>query len=1285
MTLQEDKEAIRSALVNLGGGPLRDRSMALLDALGYQSDRQGGSYADPASFHDDFAVPAGYRPDKALEDEWRAIDVLFQLTDDDIRHVDQLRLFDSAGVRIDNAIIMSYVFLAVDLRGEAYSRSQLAEATREINKLFGMPAFILYRHGGTVTPAVINRRLHKRDAARDVLEKVTLIKDIRTADPHRAHIEILHDLSLDSLTAGYRISNFVELHQAWQKTLDSSELNKRFFREIADWYFWAVELVVFPDGAGPEATRNPTAVIRLLTRLIFVWFMKEKGLAPDDLFSREKLEGLLRWDDPQDSAYYKAVLQNLFFATLNQAMGPGRAFRKAGADARGHSPHYGIHNVYRYERYFKDPAAALKLFARIPFLNGGLFECLDRPAEGVRVDGFSDRADNPLRVPDELFFGREQTADLNEFYGTTGKQYKVRGLIDILNHYKFTIDENTPIEEDVALDPELLGKVLENLLAAYNPETNTTARKATGSFYTPREIVNYMVDEALLAYLEPAIAAGEAAATASRRLPGLLAYSNAPHEFSEDETERLIAAIDSIKILDPACGSGAFPMGILHKLVFVLGKLDPGNARWKERQLAKAAALDDPEIRRRAMEDVEATFARNRLDYARKLYLIENCIYGVDIQPIAVQVAKLRFFISLAVDQPIDDAAPNRGILPLPNLETKFVAANTLLGIERPPQMLISELAVGQIELELKNVRHRYFTARSTQTKNKYRAQDEALRGKLVAALASSGWSMETTEKLANWNPYDQNTTADFFDPGWMFGLNEGFDIVIGNPPYGFRNVLSADEKKYFRQKRGIDFPTGDIAELFTLLAINSLTKPRGCCSFIIPKKSLYGERWVNIRRLWQQVNLVFLMDASQAFENVLLEQVAFLVKTSNSAIPNTAIGALNSNLDSVEIFGYYPLSEIFTQDLRNAQIYRGLFPDSLRRKLRNPQLIVTASSLIKARIGLSNVTKFFTEAEKGNYPCVKGIDIAPYGLRNPFRYLEGGIAHQYRSQYRGDKVVAQEIIAHIQNPVPHIQIAMFLDDEERLINDTCVEISIVDSRLDQKFAFVYLQSTFINWFAYNFVYNRAIRTMHFIDYYVGQLPFPRRAINEPALQFPVIKLAEEIIVRKKEDVHSDVSELVKAIDYHIYDLLQLDNEEREIIADGRLPQKADTSQLDTVQREQLYADEESFILPTPLVLTQQPQTDASFTIFAGQAPTGNFSERKEAVERLGRDGSPQAAQDLAAALADDNMTIRFLAAAQLRQIGLPALPAIRAFLRSTTDPVAKKEAEAVVTRIESW
>jgi hypothetical protein len=1089
MTRQASRQAIQDALAALDGGDLRAGASALFDTLGYRSNRQLITNDDPVEFLDFYDRDGRLNRDKALFDDWQSVALLFQLTDDDIRNRGQLALFDSAGVRVDDAIIESYLFVAVDLRGEGYSRTQLARITREFNRLFPMPVMVLYRYRNRVsernpvstalTLAVINRRLHRRDSAKDVLEKVTLIKDIRAARPHRAHIEILDDLSLDRLAADDGVTNFVELHRAWQKALDSSELNKRFFREIADWYFWAVSEVIFPAGAGPDETRNPTGVIRLLTRLIFVWFLKEKGLVPDELFSKRALDGLLTWDDPQGSAFYKAILQNLFFATLNQEMGDGRRFR--GRNPDGRDQHYGVANVYRYERYFTDPGRALELFAGIPFLNGGLFECLDRPAEGLRVDGFSDRADNPLRVPDELFFGDERDIDLNPVYDTTNKRYRVRGLIRILDRYKFTIDENTPIEEEIALDPELLGKVFENLLAAYNPETGTTARKATGSFYTPREIVNYMVDEALLAYLESAVPVRSSDFNRSQdvtevttsnhadRLRRLLAYNDEAHNLNESEVEALIAAIDRANILDPACGSGAFPMGILHKLVFVLGKLDPGNERWKERQLAplrrmlaEAETIDDAGIRRQTIHDlerrieaVEQAFARNELDYGRKLYLIENCIYGVDIQPIAVQIAKLRFFISLVVDQRIGLAA-NRGILPLPNLETKFVAANTLLGVERQKDEhsgVAMGLQSGEIvrkREELKEVRHRYFTARTPATKEKYRQRDAELRRDITAGLQLTGLGDDTVRQLAGWDPYDQNTHAEFFDPEWMFGLREGFDIVIGNPPYGFRNVLSATEKKHFRKKLGYVFPTGDIAELFVLQGIYLLTKANGCCTFIIPKKSLYGERWLNVRRLWQEVELFFLMDASQAFESVLLEQAAFLIQKSEPVKKSVTVGSLDSESSSVKVFGRFQVTDIFTEDLKNAQIYRGLYPISLRNKLRDRELIVPGTNLVKAKIGISNITKYLTNTPNGNYPCIKGIDIAPYVLKNKDRYLLGTVAQRYIKEFQGDKLVAQEIIAHIQNPIPHIQIAIFLDDEQRLIHDTCVEIMVTDPRLSK-------------------------------------------------------------------------------------------------------------------------------------------------------------------------------------------------------------------------------------------
>ncbi|NWJ97022.1 MAG: Eco57I restriction-modification methylase domain-containing protein, partial [Chloroflexi bacterium] len=272
------------------------------------------------------------------------------------------------------------------------------------------------------------------------------------------------------------------------------------------------------------------------------------------------------------------------------------------------------------------------------------------------------------------------------------------------------------------------------------------------------------------------------------RLRHLLAFNDEKHQFTEAEVATLILAIDGLKVLDPAAGSGAFPMGMLYRLVYILSRLDPGNARWKQWQLDKidrdfGGHFSDETLEAMKFE-VEQAFERNELDYARKLFLIQDCIYGIDIQPIAIQIAKLRCFISLIVDQRIDDQRPNKGVRPLPNLETKFVVANSLLGIERPKQLSFRDPEIERKEQKLAEVRQSYFTARTPATKKKYRDQDDTLRAEIGQLLRKEGWAGATAEKLSRWNPYDQNSIAEFFDPEWMFNLTEGFDIVIGNPPY---------------------------------------------------------------------------------------------------------------------------------------------------------------------------------------------------------------------------------------------------------------------------------------------------------------------------------------------------------------------------------------------------------------------------------------------------------------------------------------------------------------------
>lgn len=842
------RRVVTDALAHFTAPSLLGPAVELFGALGYRSNRRFD--VNPAGGHallEALGLVGKLNAERALLAHWHAAELIFQLTAEEILTTGQMALFDTR--QVDQTRIESYLFLAIDLSGASYTRTELATITREINRHLLMPVLVLFRHGATLTFAVIDRRLHKLNEARDVLEKVTLIKDIAFSQPHRAHIEILADLCLPQLAREASVSNFVELHRAWRTVLDSSALNRRFYREVANWYFWAVEQVEFPAGAQDDrAVRNAPSLIRLITRVIFVWFLKEKGLIPDDLFNPRRLREILTSLAHNESSYYQAILQNLFFATLNQEMNTpqrptNRTFRGEGRQ------HYNITTLYRHKARFRDPDAALALFATIPFLNGGLFECLDKAdANGkiVRVDGFSDRTDVPLRVPNELFFGAEHAVDLNATYGTSGKHYQVAGLITILQRYKFTVSENTPIEEEVALDPELLGQVFENLLAAYNPETQTTARKQTGSFYTPRPIVNYMVDEALVAYLEENLHQAtrlslvlDAAQLASlnTRLRGLMTYTEADHGFSPDEVRHLIIAINNVKILDPAAGSGAFPMGVLQKLVHLLTRLDPDNTRWKEQQRARAieetkGAFDigDRAERERRLLDINEAFEYNSSDYGRKLYLIENCIYGVDIQPIAIQIAKLRCFISLVVDQRIDDTRENRGIRPLPNLETKFVAANTLVGITSQGMLRSDEVL--RLEKELATVRSHHFSARTPTTKRKYRDRDRELRMHLGDRLEREGIPGPIASQLASWDPYDQNIFASFFDSEWMFGLRDGFDIIIANPPYVRQEQIS-EMKPYFKTAYPETYSgTADLFVYFFHQGVK-LLRHRGCMTYI--------------------------------------------------------------------------------------------------------------------------------------------------------------------------------------------------------------------------------------------------------------------------------------------------------------------------------------------------------------------------------------------------------------------------------------------------------------------
>lgn len=723
-------------------------------------------------------------------------------------------------------------------------------------------------------------------------------------------------------------------------------LTRAFYQELSDWYAWAVNLVRFPNKLNDPTDDNKfnaESTIRLVTRLIFVWFLKQKHLIPEEFFDETYIrENLLENFNPNtkvdlfyksnESKYYKAILQNLFFAMLNSPITPEGGTELSERHFRNGRSDYDNNKLMRYESMFKNPQLFVELANRtVPFLNGGLFDCLDEKDNGVYIDGFSDRENvkKALIVPDYLFFGEEvgKNIDLSEWYGDKKKKkVSARGIIDILKRYNFTVEENTPFDQEVSLDPELLGKVFENLLASYNPETQTTARKQTGSFYTPREIVQYMVDESLVAHLKRTV--GDELEEQYRQL---MRYTDEEVLLTDAQRKQIMQSLYHCKVLDPACGSGAFPMGMLQQMVHILNRIDPDNEMWKEMMLnvaidetSEAYRTASSDERREMIADIERSFDEsvNRPDYARKLYLIENCIYGVDIQPIAIQISKLRFFISLVVDQKANDnPAENFGIRPLPNLEAKFVAANTLIGLDKKDSSLFDTPEILAKKEELKIAKHKIFGAKTVRTKRKYKDAVNRIRQEIAELLRSMGAIGESEATvLASWDMFDQNASSPFFDPEWMFDVKEGFDIVIGNPPYGANidNMVDILKALYPRTSHGYK----EIYKYFYDRGL-SLLCAGGILAYITPNTFLRQPRYKDLRKLMLEMTILQILDLGEHIFEAVVPTAIILLMNKGTTSHTLLYGDLTTAHKGIDLFQNISLVEKCQQDF-------GIIPNSI-------------------------------------------------------------------------------------------------------------------------------------------------------------------------------------------------------------------------------------------------------------------------------------------------------------------------------------------------------------------
>ena len=1169
---------ITSDIRALASGDLAAGATKLFATLGYESTRLAPDTDDdrPDAFLKRLANVTDTQSEREFRKEVSSVKLLFQVTDTEIQSAGSAQggMFENVAGAADDGIIQSFFFAVAELKRKSYPRGVYARVAREINKRLPIATVVLMRNANNdVSLAFVDRRPHKRNPNRAVLGNVALLREIETKDLHRAHLDILTELNLGGrlewMANNGQSNNFAGLLAAWLDVLNTEELNKRFYRGLFKWFNRVIDEAKFPaDEAKKQAPEEH--VIRLISRMLFVWFIRENGLVPDELFSEREIANIIaNYDSDCGDSYYRVILQNLFFATLNSPIND-RGFRDPfGSNGRAND-HHRIFNKYRYEDEVTSERKGdlLKLFKQTPFINGGLFDCLDSDeptsAGGYRIDCFSDwyKHKAKLSIPNRLFFDES-------------------GLYQLFRRFKFTVEENTPAEREVALDPELLGNVFENLLAAFNPETSQDARKLTGSFYTPRPVVEYMVDHALVEALSRMCqASDDDREWWNDRLHYLFDYNDAGDLFEDEEKVRLVDAISDIKVLDPAVGSGAYPMAVLLKLTQALRRIDPDSRLWIDRQfrLAREKIDADPRFgsapeRQVALQDVVNTVDTWRTkDYGRKLHILQNSIFGVDQQAAAIQIAKLRFFISLAIEQEVDLLADNYGVRPLPNLETRLIAANS---VRKLPEGIQTKLqtarrnGIADLERELMMNRNLQFHARLYEEKRECARRDRELRHRLSIELRAIGLNEKSADMLAAWDPFDQTSSANWFEPNHMFGVANGFDVVIGNPPYVNVENLEDDFRGYLGHEYDWCVKRTDIYIAFMERA-SQLICGEGNVTFILPNSFMDAPYAEPARKaLASESRMIRLVDASsyKIFENASVFNVVLMFSNKRSSRRlDVRIHESDEDFETRPGRSHYIDFETILSRV-NAQINTSASDadEFIRRKIEDRSSRLDKICWVSLGARLNNPKgclrkSYYVSDEfgKGYLPFLEGRDVSRFSHVQS-AWLNYRPDEHYNPRSSAFFSSQRLIFARITGARPRVS----LDDGEYYNSHTVINaihresLSGVDLASARK-AFECLDEIFCGafdvWYLLG-VLNSSVTAWYYNLYLrqgssinpnaVKALPIP---VGDDAIRSLIADLAKRVWTAKREDQQADTEQSESEIDRLVQNLYGLTSQEVKLI-----------------------------------------------------------------------------------------------------------------------------------------
>ncbi len=932
-----------------------------------------------------------------------------------------------------------------------------------------------------------------------------------------------------------------------EKAFSVETLSDEFFNEYRNFYQDLVNFVRFEDNLidgfveyakGDKELAEKYArdyIKKLMGRLVFIQFLQNKAWLKEDIHYTHTLFNSCTEEQKYD--FLDNVLEPLFFGVFNTP--------KDAREVLFHQEHWDM-TLYNEWKDF-------------PYLNGGLFECdeLDKLSMPLPSYFFSNPGkEDKVRKPND------------EFYSDAC------GIFDFFDRYNFTIDESDPLDREIGVDPEMLGKIFENLL-----EDN----KDKGAFYTPKEIVNYMCKEALTAYLiDEARKKSEVNKQRQENFEDAIrAFVNDPEmtvkriqQYDDKQLIDLDESLRDVKICDPAIGSGAFPMGLLNLL------------------MACRTAVND-------------ALRKGEPRYLLKKEIIQNNIYGVDIEKGAIDIARLRFWLSIVVDLEEPEA--------LPNFDYKFMQGNSLLeqykGVDlstltqnkkEQHEALQVSMFDDQLDILRKTLRKYlddYFLTTDHQIKTRLRQQ---IKDNVNQQLHEQHIRVDFPEQ------YDIAANTDFFLWHTWFAdvfnrpSKQGFDIVIGNPPYIEAKKLKhiASTLKQYRVASG----TADLSIYFAELALK-LCRDNGVMFFITTNKFYNTGFGKSLRKYLLEKNISHLIDFEQCevFEKVLVSSVILGVENKSFAKDNkfqfyrfyklkhtefknefstkqkSFSNFKQSNLDEQE--WSFATGEkaalkrkldafLRVKDIEGVSVYRGVTTGY------NPAFIITNeqrdrliaqdpknAEIIKNMLQGRNIRKwYYNESDENMIFTRRGINIKDYpSIERHLLQFHNQLKPKVKStDSEGRKPGSYEWYEILDNTAyyPHFEKsekiiwgltadkwAFTLDTKQHylpsngyIMTSNSLPIRYLLGLLNSKVLHYYFG--FIGVMTAGGAYTLKAAT-------IEAMPIPSAT---PAQQQPIIDLVDTILAKKKQNPQADITTEESAINKLVYQLYNLNNDEIRLV-----------------------------------------------------------------------------------------------------------------------------------------